>query len=98
MPAQEPIATAGKTRERLEPQGGLVHLYGFGPLRGGVPDTFPWRGGTCESLREALARAAPRLAPWLAHCLVAVDGKPLAPGSPIWPDQHVELLPPVSGG
>ena len=55
-------------------------------------------GATVGSLRQAIAAAAPQLAPLLPYTTIAVDGDYAADTKTLQPGQEVALIPPVSGG
>lgn len=55
-------------------------------------------GATLAQLLDELERAHPRLAPYRAHALLAVDGAFVPPTTRLRAGAEVAIMPPVSGG
>jgi sulfur carrier protein ThiS len=77
---------------------GHVRLQGFGPLRGILPPTVEWDGGTVAGLLAVLGREAPDARRWLSGTAIVVDGQQVSAGDAVPVGSRVQLLPPVSGG
>lgn len=75
-----------------------VRLRGYGPVRGVLPESIPWDGGTIVDLAARIEGTTPAVAQWLDKSRFVVEGEIAERDVEVPAGAFVEVLPLVSGG